>query len=162
MLQIDDGLNYELPETNCPRAFGAIDTHLDFDRSSKKAENFDFVFAAQRDGAERLRDQGTSTVTWLPLACDPDIHRRRALPKQHDVCFVGNVLPGDREALLEMIRRRFPNSIIGRWFLDEMAKVYSASRIVFNRSVKNDVNMRVFEALACGSLLLTNDLSDNG
>ena len=33
---------------------------------------------------------------------------------------------------------------------------------MFNRSVRNDVNMRVFEALACGSLLVTNDLSDNG
>ena len=43
-----------------------------------------------------------------------------------------------------------------------MARTYSAARIVFNRSIKNDVNMRVFEALACGSLLLTNDLSDNG
>ena len=33
---------------------------------------------------------------------------------------------------------------------------------VFNRSIKNDVNMRVFEALASGSLLVTNDLSENG
>ena len=43
-----------------------------------------------------------------------------------------------------------------------MARIYSASRIVFNRSIRNDVNMRVFEALACGSLLVTNDLADNG
>ncbi len=43
-----------------------------------------------------------------------------------------------------------------------MARTYSASRLVFNRSIRNDVNMRVFEALACGSLLMTNDLADNG
>ena len=43
-----------------------------------------------------------------------------------------------------------------------MARIYSASRIVFNRSIKDDVNMRVFEALASGSLLLTNDLAANG
>jgi 2-polyprenyl-3-methyl-5-hydroxy-6-metoxy-1,4-benzoquinol methylase len=43
-----------------------------------------------------------------------------------------------------------------------MARTYSASRVVFNRSIANDVNMRVFEALACGSLLMTNDLGDNG
>ena len=43
-----------------------------------------------------------------------------------------------------------------------MARTYSASKIVLNRSVNNDVNMRVFEALACGSLLAANDLSDNG
>ena len=34
--------------------------------------------------------------------------------------------------------------------------------MVFNRSIKNDINMRVFEALASGSLLLTNDLGENG
>ena len=43
-----------------------------------------------------------------------------------------------------------------------MARIYSASRIVFNRSIGNDVNMRVFEAVACGSLLVTNDLAENG
>ncbi len=43
-----------------------------------------------------------------------------------------------------------------------MARTYSAARTVFNRSIKNDVNMRVFEALAAGSLLVTNDLSNNG
>jgi spore maturation protein CgeB len=39
-----------------------------------------------------------------------------------------------------------------------MAETYSASRIVFNRSIRDDLNMRVFEALACGSMLLTNAL----
>jgi hypothetical protein len=43
-----------------------------------------------------------------------------------------------------------------------MARIYSASRVVFNRSIKDDVNMRVFEAVACGSLLLSNDLTENG
>ncbi len=43
-----------------------------------------------------------------------------------------------------------------------MARTYSAARIAFNRSIRNDVNMRVFEAVACGSMLMTNDLSDNG
>ena len=43
-----------------------------------------------------------------------------------------------------------------------MARTYSAARIAFNRSIRNDVNMRVFEAVACGSMLMTNDLGDNG
>ena len=43
-----------------------------------------------------------------------------------------------------------------------MAQTYSQSRTIFNRSVRNDINMRVFEAVACGSLLVTNDLRDNG
>jgi GT2 family glycosyltransferase/predicted Zn-dependent protease/2-polyprenyl-3-methyl-5-hydroxy-6-metoxy-1,4-benzoquinol methylase len=161
-LGIDDGLDYRLPSDLRPSAWWAIDTHLDFDGCLAKAQNFDVVFAAQRDGAEKLRRQGVTSASWLPLACDPEIHRRHPLSKEHDVCFVGNLFPGPRQELLQAITNRFPRTFVGRCYFEDMAKVYSASRVVFNRSIRNDVNMRVFEALACGSMLLTNDLRDNG
>ncbi len=84
------------------------------------------------------------------------------MAEQYDFAFVGNVFPGPRAELLELLRRRYPRSFVGRAYFEEMAKIYSAARLVFNRSLKNDVNMRVFEAVSCGSLLLTNDLKDNG
>src|SRR5262249_38407084 len=62
----------------------------------------------------------------------------------------------------DLIQRHFRNTFVGRRYFEEMARTYSASRVVFNRGIRNDLNMRVFEALACGSLLLTNDLRDNG
>ena len=49
-LFVDDGLDYEIPEHLKPRAYWAIDTHLNFRRSLKRARGMDFVFAAQRDG----------------------------------------------------------------------------------------------------------------
>jgi len=161
-LHIDDGLRYELPPALRPCAYWAIDTHLDFDWHGSKARGFDLVFAAQQDGADRLRAAGIETAEWLPLACDPGIHARHDVPKSIDVCFVGNVFPGPRADLLELIRSRFENVFAGRQYFEDMARTYSASRIVFNRSIRNDVNMRVFEAAACGSLLITNDLADNG
>ena len=120
------------------------------------------MFAAQRDGAERLRAAGIESADWLPLACDPGIHRRHEVPGQYSVAFIGHIFPGPRDELLQAIARTFPGHFIGRAFFDEMARIYSASRVVFNRSLRNDVNMRVFEALACGSMLVTNDLADNG
>ncbi|MFN3551283.1 MAG: glycosyltransferase [Endomicrobiia bacterium] len=39
-----------------------------------------------------------------------------------------------------------------------MAKVYSQAKIVFNKSAGGEINMRVFETLSCGSLLLTDRL----
>jgi 2-polyprenyl-3-methyl-5-hydroxy-6-metoxy-1,4-benzoquinol methylase len=160
-LHVDDGLPYRLPEDLHPAAFWAIDTHLDFERCLGNAHDFDLVFAAQRDGAEALRDAGIRT-TWLPLACDPEVHRKHDVVKRFDFCFVGNLLPGPREDLVRLLQRHFPSNFVGRRYFDEMARTYSASRLVFNRSVRNDVNMRVFEALACGSLCLTNDLGANG
>jgi hypothetical protein len=75
---------------------------------------------------------------------------------------VGHVFPGPRAELIDLLKARWPRHFVGTAYLDEMARVYSAARLAFNRSVNNDVNMRVFEAVACGSLLLTNDLSENG
>ena len=145
-----------------PSAWWAIDTHMDFAWCLQKARGFDFVFAAQRDGAEELRRAGIASAAWLPLACDPEIHAKHDVAKQYDVAFVGNVFPGPRSELLEVIRRRYLRTFIGQRYFEEMANTYSAARIVFNRSIKNDVNMRVFEAMASGSLLLTNDLTANG
>ena len=51
------------------------------------------VFAAQRDGVDLLRGIGVSSATWLPLACDPEIHRKHDVAKQYDVAFVGNIFP---------------------------------------------------------------------
>jgi 2-polyprenyl-3-methyl-5-hydroxy-6-metoxy-1,4-benzoquinol methylase len=160
-LNVDDGLDYRLPPGLAPSAWWAIDTHLGFGRCLAKAHDSDFVFAAQRDGARRLCEEGVD-ARWLPLACDPAVHRKHDLAKEFDVCFVGYLFPGPRAELLELIRRHFPCHFVGQRFFDEMARTYSASRTVFNRSLRNDVNMRVFEALACGSLLVTNDLADNG
>jgi methionine biosynthesis protein MetW len=160
-LNIDDGLHYVLPADLHPSAWWAIDTHMDFDWCLQKSHGFDFIFAAQRDGALRLCDEGIS-ATWLPLACDPGIHRKHDVPKQYDVCFVGNVFPGERADLVRLLQSRFRNHFVGQRYFEEMARTYSASRVVFNRSIRNDVNMRVFEAVACGALLVTNDLHDNG
>jgi spore maturation protein CgeB len=161
-LAVDDGLNYSIPAGVHPLAYWAIDTHVDFEFRLRRARAADFVFAAQRDGADRLRQEGIATATWLPLGCDPEIHGRQPVAKEHDVCFVGNIFPGPREGLLKRIQAEFPKTFVGRRFFTEMARTYSASRIIFNRSLRNDVNMRVFEALASGSLLLTNDLLENG
>jgi len=161
-LNVDDGLEYTLPPGLGPTAWWAIDTHLGFERCLAKSAGVDFVFAAQRDGAERLRQEGVASAAWLPLACDPGVHARHQTPKRYDVAFVGNLFPGVRAELVELLRQKFPNTFVGRRYFEEMAELYSASRVVFNRSLKNDVNMRVFEALASGSLLMTNDLEENG
>lgn len=161
-LQIDDGLESRIPPELRPCAWWVIDTHLDFAWRLAKARGFDCVFTAQRDGAERMRREGIASAQWLPLACDPGIHSKLKAPKSHDFCFVGNIFPGERETLIKLLQKHFPNHFVGRRYFEEMAQTYSASRLVFNRSIRNDVNMRVFEAVACGSLLLTNDLRDNG
>src|SRR6266851_3403236 len=161
-LNVDDSFEYRLPTDLHPSAWWVIDTHLNLPWDLTKAPDFDFVFAAQRDGAESLQQAGIATASWLPLACDPEVHHKHDVSKSLDFCFVGHLFPGPRSELLQLLQRHFANHFVGQRFFEEMARTYSAARIVFNRSIRNDVNMRVFEAVACGSLLLTNDLTDNG
>jgi len=161
-LYVDDGLQNSIRDDLRPAVWWGIDSHLEFERCLHMASLCDFTFAAQRDGARRLRDEGVKNAEWLPLACDPKIHGKRNYQNQHDIAFVGHVFPGLRAELLEQIQQRYPETFIGQRFFKEMAETYSASRVVFNRSIRNDINMRVFEGLCSGPLLLTNDLSNNG
>ena len=160
-LQVDDGLHYRVPDRLRPSAVWVIDTHMDLESACFKATTADFAFAAQRDGAEQLQRFGID-AEWLALAADPEMHAPRDVPLTYDVCFVGNRFPGRRNDLIELIRSRVPNTFIGRRYFDAMAETYSASRVVFNCSLKNDVNMRVFEAVSCGGVLLTNAIDKNG
>lgn len=160
-LFVDDGLWYAIPEDLRPSAYWAIDTHMDFDWALSQSRIVDHAFAAQQDGAGELREAGLEAI-WLPLACDPDVHRPHPVEKQWDVAFVGHVPLGIRSQLVWLVQQHFPNSFIGLRYFDEYAQTLSAARVGFNRSIKNDVNMRVFETLGCGTLLVTNDLSANG
>jgi GT2 family glycosyltransferase/2-polyprenyl-3-methyl-5-hydroxy-6-metoxy-1,4-benzoquinol methylase len=161
-LNIDDSFEYRLPTDLRPCAWWAIDTHINCEWYFVKSQDFDFVFTAQRDGSHRLRKAGISSASWLPLACDPEIHRPYQMDKTFDFCFIGHLFAGPRTDLVQLLQQRFPSHFVGERYFEEMAKTYSASRVIFNRSIRNDINMRVFEALACGSLLMTNDLSENG
>jgi glycosyltransferase involved in cell wall biosynthesis len=115
------------------------------------------------DGATGLLSEpGAPADRWLPLACDSKIHRRHEVPTEYDTAFVGNVFPGPRADLLGLIQKQFARTFVGQPYFKDMARTYSASRLAFNWSIRNDVNMRVFEALGCGSMLITNDLRDNG
>ena len=102
-LNIDDGLEYQLPADLHPSAWWAIDTHLNYEWCRQKAGAFDLVFTAQRDGAERLEAEGIVQAEWLPLACDPKVHRRFDVAKVHDIVFIGNMFPGPRSELVGLL-----------------------------------------------------------
>ena len=161
-LFIDDGFRYFLPDNLSPSAWWVIDTHLNYDENLRSAGQFDYLFTAQRDAAIKFKQDGMKNAQWLPLACDPERHKKVATDKKFDVVFVGNFVGKEREGCLKAIRKYFPNHFIGQKYFDEMAETFSEGRTVFNQSISNDINMRVFEALSTGSLLITNAIDDNG
>jgi hypothetical protein len=70
------------------------------------------------------------------------------------VSFVGNVSRG-RQKIFDSIDRNISLNIVTGKFEEEMAQVLAESKIGLNISIREDLNMRFFEVLASGALLVT-------
>lgn len=164
--RIDHGdYKYDIPESLYPAVFYVIDTHLKkpYKKMKRHVRHYDIVFCAQKEGAERFRREVKIDTQWIPLACDPEIHKKIDISKRYDIGFVGrDAKKFARGKHLELLKKRYPNSFIGSMDFKKMSEVYSASKIGFNSSIKNDINMRIFEIMSCGCFLITNRIKNNG
>lgn len=182
-IHIDDGrddLNWTAPENS---AYYSIDTHMGYEFRKEKAKQFKYVYCAQKEGAERMRADGIESATWLPLACNIMAHPNLSemmvhpnkeshlgtwtLQKEWDVSFVGHFSrdyaedQNDRIDYLDSLFKEFPNSWFSfSCFFEDISVRYIRSRVGFNVSIKNDLNMRFFEILSTGTCLLTNTTVD--
>ncbi|MDD2338278.1 MAG: DUF3880 domain-containing protein, partial [Geobacteraceae bacterium] len=129
---VEGHLPVNLQALTCPKACFLIDSHSNLSWHLEWARQFDCVFIAQREYLDSFRAQGVN-AHWLPLACDPDIHTSHDLLKQYDVGFVGTLTSSNprRTELLQMLSEQ-TNLHADQCFLDEMAKVFSSSKIIFN------------------------------
>lgn len=163
----EDGLH--LPyEIVFPEKFTyfASDTHLGYDYRLKIAKKAEHVFVAQKEGHARMVKDGVKDAKLLYHGVEP-----RAFPeepkaiKKYDVCFVGHLVSNERIDFLDRAFKEFPNFWFGtrlsryvkveEGITDDCADIFKKSKVVLNPPTKGDVNMRVFEATATGSFLIT-------
>lgn len=166
-LYVDSGersyLPYGIETLSCPTAAFLIDVHLGGKLRRPLSALFDYVFVAQRDFVPLYQSGPRQHVEWLPLACDPVVHKPQDMPRTYDVGFVGNIgsKSDKRRRLLKALESRFTLNDYRRHYPREaLTSIYSQSKIVFNCAISNDVNMRVFEAMACGALLVTDRIGN--
>lgn len=137
-----------------------VDVHLGQWRLAL-AGFFDTVFVAQADAVPRYRAAlGHDQVHWLPLAAAPDVHRDWGLERIYDVGFVGNLSIAHRRTPrarhLALLQEHFrTNDFYRAYTPEETGRIYSQAKIVPNTNIAGDVTMRLFEAAACGALVLT-------
>lgn len=150
-------------DIKCYKAWWGIDTHNDYAKHLAISALFDHTFLAQKQFVERMRLAGIISVSWLPLAY-PD---NNSIPSNslYDISYVGSSnweLYPARGSLLELIKEEFDNTCFKECAPAEMFEIYENSKFVFNYSLKNDLNMRIFEAAGSGAIVLTNIIEDNG
>lgn len=169
----EDGLpwkEWDIPK-NCGKTiYVGSDTHLGKEYRFKKAEKFDYVFFNQKDAVEEYNKTHENKAVWIPHAAEPKAYPKIEIIKKYDVGFVGHVQDVKnfngftRTDALDRLFKEFPNfyyssrhpAFPDKNLFEDAARKFSLSKIVFNISIKDDINMRVFEALSTGSFLLTN------
>lgn len=145
----------------CPTACYVIDTHMRPVELKALARQYGTVFVAQRDDALAFAAEGLN-AQWLPLAADSEIHAPAQVPIEYDVGFVGYIEATryrERFQLLRAMSQEFKVNV-ARAYGRGMAEAYCRSRIGFNKSLKGDLNMRVFEVMAMGLPLLTDRIGN--
>jgi hypothetical protein len=153
-LRIDHGDDYEArwPAALRPSAFFVSDTHLPYNwpKVRRVAGSYGLMCYAQRDAAERLGGM------WLPFAWDGEPAPARAVPGAYDVAFVGTEGGMPRKFILQALRERYARQSIGHADHADLAAIYGSAKIGFNYAIGAEVNMRIFEVLGAGALLVTN------
>lgn len=166
-LRVDHGsYDRDWPKLLKPSAFIVSDTHLfkPYQAIVRQARQYTTLFCGHRDGALRLRRMGLP-ATWLPAACDPEIHSADPQPPTYDLAYVGSEGGLARSIFLQSLRERYPRSFLDTADHRTMKQIYSCARIGINWGYgdfpeRGTFNMRCFEIMAAGALCLTNAVSD--
>lgn len=183
---VDYGEDSFLPEEVCmwqpPKEVGGktiyvvSDAHLDEkEYRLRKAKDFDYVFVNQKWYLPRFKEINPNTF-YLPHAAEPKAYPYVPTIKKYDICFIGHVqekhfgngVDTNRVDALDRMFKEFPNFYYGSrmplWpeknMFEDAARHFNESKVVFNISVGDDLNMRFFETLSTGSFLLTNKIPE--
>lgn len=177
----ENALALTIPKDGGKSIYIASDTHLDDGYRYEKAKQFDYVFFNQKHALDNyaltIKPQDKfQKGYYLPHAAEPEAYPRFEILKKYDLCFIGhmqeyhkgNGINKTRLEVLDHMLRTFPNfyfgSRHGAWpdknMFEDAAKKFCQSRVVFNISIGNDANMRLFETLITGSFLLTNRIPE--
>ncbi len=150
----------DIEKLSCTTAWWAIDNHVNYRWHKEFAVFFDYVFFAQKDFTQPASQYSGKNISWLPLACDPSIHINKHAERTVDCGFVGN-MNKYRQRYFDQLKTHTNIQIVNGLNPYQMADYYNTCKSVFNISMRGDLNMRTFEAMACGSLLITQDI-ENG
>jgi hypothetical protein len=137
----------------CLTVFYAVDTHI-HSWLPDYGQAFDLCLVSLKDHVDLFEKRlPRERLLWSPpYARDKD--RPLDAETEWDVLFVGNVDPAvtpKRHEMLVELGKRVPLKVTkGKYF-----ELYPRARVVLNEAWRGDLNFRVFEALGCGTCLVT-------
>ncbi len=136
------------------------DWNLSFSNLRDNIKQFDFI-VSDKSCVETLKKAGYKNVDYWPgNAFNPDFHKRLPnVEKIYDVVFIGSInndIHRKREKWLYRLTSmadKYKINILLNVYGDKYVETLNQSKIVFNYGIRKEINMRAFEAPACGALL---------
>lgn len=102
----------------------------------------------------------TKNTSWLPYAADSKLHvRSPSHAKLYDVALVGSDRPDRRRLIAILQEAGIDARLISDVFKEDYVEALASAKIVLNQNPSDGsglLNMRYFETLAAGSMLLNN------
>lgn len=148
-----------------PTALIVGDSHT-LDPKSVRAHEYDHLFIQFRRADLAAFDHPSKH--WLPAAADSSIWVHVPdMPKEYDVLFVGSTHPQvhkERVELIRFLKRELGEERVAvkHLFGERAALAMNRARVVLNRSLAGDLNMRTVEALCTGACLVTDAVDGLG
>jgi len=139
-----------------PKIAYLIDTHIHFEWHKDFAKLFDHCFVAQKNYCQLINSEHHN-CSWLPLFAHSDMND--GIKRDIDICFVGTLDSKRNPARVRFIdefRQHIPLTVATGAYRE----IFNRSRIILNQSVADDINFRVYEAMACGGMLLTDNVGN--
>jgi hypothetical protein len=135
------------------------DWNIHWPQLEKNCARYDLVLT-DRLGAGCLRPADARPEYIMPLySHDSAAHYAMDIEKDIDVLFIGNMnhaIHAGRARCLEQLARlphKYNIAIRSGIFGEAYTRTLNRAKIIFNFSARSEMNMRVFEAIACGALL---------
>lgn len=155
-------LPWGLSQVNIPTACFHIDTYVYTRRRMRWSMLFDYTLIFHPDFYKVFQQAGHPRPIVLPHAVDKTLFQEASDERIYEVGWVGqfdSILYSRRRRVIPRLAERFHmNEWQRQYSQEEMVEIYKSSKIVVNVSRDNypqDANLRVFEAMAAGALLVT-------
>lgn len=153
----------EFPK-NVKKVMMLIDTHINKKRRIPYLSLFDYILLVNQHQLHEL-SQLNPNMSWLTYGADTNaFYKLPKVPKKYEVTFDGNIIPWihyHRFFMLLYLKLRGRAVYYPKTTYLEHNQIYNQTKILLNRSPLGGWNLRVFESLSSGSLLLT-DRPTNG
>ena len=143
-----------LEDSPVPLLFYSVDCHIHRERHKIYSGLFDRVLVAQKDFVEPFKEACPNTQ-WFPLwsRVHPDPSTLRDIPVAFRGCLNAKINKKRVDFFRELGTLVPLDSGTGP-FCD----TFRRAKIVINQAIGRDINFRVFEAMACGAMLVTPEI----